>query len=133
MGYPKATMVVTTATNRTARKVFGRPRKWLSGVTLATAKRCPLAPGRIVVAPFAALAHSEIESEKRSIVIAMDAAELIAERGQEAMLMADARFKLFGFLPLGRELSSYDNDRMVAMFGLGEVVVPRHGHRACCT
>ncbi|MFC1597690.1 hypothetical protein ACFL5Q_07120, partial [Planctomycetota bacterium] len=129
LAFPGATMVVTTATNKTARKVYGRLLKSIACVTLATSKHCPPDPGRIVVATFAALAHPEIECEKRGIVIAMDAVELIGERGQEAMLMADARFKLFGFLAANREPAPYDKDRISAMFGLEEVLIPRHGHQ----
>lgn len=129
LAFSTATMIVTMATNEVARKVYDRLTKSLAGVTIVTSKRCPPAPGRICVCTFAALARTEIECEKRDIVIAMDAAELIGERGQEAVLMADARFRLFGFLPIGRKLSRYDYDRLVAMFGLQETFVPRHGHQ----
>ncbi|MFC1596743.1 hypothetical protein ACFL5Q_02245 [Planctomycetota bacterium] len=129
LAFPGATMAAMAATNKAAKRAHDRLHRLLPGVTWATAKQCPPDPGRIVVGTFFAFGHGQIECEKRNIVFILDAVEAIAEQGQMVMGMTDAKFRLFGFLPVDRKLSAYDHDRTIAMFGLNEVTVPQHGHQ----
>ena len=59
LAFPEATIAVMSASKQKAQYIHRKLRKWLPGVTWATAKHCPPDPGRIVVAPFAALAPGQ--------------------------------------------------------------------------
>lgn len=132
LAYPAATVAIVSATNAAAAKCYHQLRRLLSEVTitLAATKNCPAAAGHVVVGTYTSMAHPAIEIEKRHIVIALDAEEALGERAQLMLLAADARFRLFGFLPDDRQLAPRSRDRIFATFGPAELVIPRHGYQA---
>ena len=87
---------------------------------------CPKRLKRVVVTTFAGLGEPAVEIEKKDILIIPNATEALEAYARFAIPHAE-RARLYGFLEIGRHLALYDADWVAAMFGLEEVVIPRHG------
>ena len=80
----------------------------------------------MVVATFLGLGEPAVEIEKKDFLIVPDAAEALEANARLAIPHAE-RARLYGFLEIGRHLAPYDEDWVAAVFGVEEVVIPRHG------
>jgi hypothetical protein len=87
----------------------------------------PMRLKRVVVSTFLGLGELGIEIEKKDLLIIPDAAEALEANARFAIPHAEAA-RLYGFLEIGRHLAPYDADWLAAVFGLEEVVIPRHGY-----
>lgn len=128
LALPEATIAVATASKDAAERLVRQLRKWLPDAGMATAKYCPQGFRRVIAATFFGLADPWVEVEKRDVVVVPDAREAISQRGRTALCPMDARFRLFGLLPAGCKLSPRERDRIVAIFGLKQIEIPRHGY-----
>jgi hypothetical protein len=81
----------------------------------------------LVVTSFLGLAEAGVEIEKRDILIVPNAAEALEANARFAIPHAE-RARLYGFLKIGRKLAPYDRDWLAALFGVEDIVIPRHGH-----
>jgi len=69
-----------------------------------------------------------MESHRLDMLLVLDARQALSERGQLALSMADARFRLWGFLKTGADVSPAQVDRLCATFGFEQTYIPQHGH-----
>lgn len=97
------------------------------GVHWAHHDSCPAEVGRVVVATPYGLGHTQVGLDRRDILFALDAAEAVGERPYFVIESA-RRARLFAFRNRGRAVAPRDRDRMGAMFGFDQLVIPRHGH-----
>ena len=67
-----------------------------------------------------------VDLHRRDIVIVLDAPEALGRYARLALTGAP-QARLYGLLDRSRRLAPYDGDRVLALFGLDEVVIPRHG------
>lgn len=132
LAWPDHSMAICTATYRQAKDL--RAKLFALGVktTLATRDRCPPRPGRIVIGTPAAMAHTQLESGKRDFVIFAHATHALSANAQPLLIQPDSRFRLIGLLPGDRHLSPYEQDRLVAIFGVHDVQLPAHGCQRLC-
>lgn len=125
--WPDASFAIATASYPEAWRI----RKGLFRVgvksTLATARYCPDRPGRVVIGTYTAMGHNQIECNKRDIFVSGNAAHALGEQAQRCLIQVDSRFRLFGLLPDDHRLSPSEKDRLVAAFGVREIVIPAHG------
>jgi hypothetical protein len=126
--FPDARIAVVVVSRAKRERVFGQMRRYIPGVVLVDNGPIPEEAGRIVISSFTDLAHPDIEFEKFDLVIVPDAREALTRQGQLALATVDAKFRLFGLLPIDCKLSPSDEDWIAATFGLGELVIPKHGH-----
>jgi hypothetical protein len=127
LAYSDATFAIVAESKEKRMRLAARLREWIPDVT-AVGEYCPERVGRVVLSSFIGLGHSAVEAEKRDIVVVVDAQEGIGQRGQLALGMTDARFRLFGLLPLGWRPSPTQCDLLAAIFGLDELTIPQHGY-----
>jgi hypothetical protein len=81
----------------------------------------------VSVATFVYAGANLLSPDLQDVVIALDGVEAIGKRPTFCVEhFTNAR--MYGLLPLGRELSPYENDWIHALFGFREFVLPRPGH-----
>jgi hypothetical protein len=83
--------------------------------------------GRVVIGTPYGLADDGAELNKRALVLFPRAQDALQEHAQTALMTADPRFRLFGFLPADCKFSPCEQDWIRATFGFSEVTIPRHG------
>ena len=71
-----------------------------------------------------------IAVEKRTIYISLNPDELFPTGVRTPLddIKRAGRARMYGLLPIGAEVPPYTRSLITALFGLKEVVVPRHGH-----
>jgi hypothetical protein len=107
---------------------FGRQlRRLLPGLVDVVDGPCPKRLRRVVVTTFLGLGEPAVEIEKKDFLITPDAAEALEANARFAIPHAE-RARLYGFLEFGRHLAPYDRDFVAALFGVDEIVIPRHGY-----
>lgn len=82
--------------------------------------------GPLVVSTFMGLGADGVDLHRRDILIVLDAPEALGQFARLALSGAP-QARLYGLLDRTRRLAPYDRDRVLALFGLDEVVIPRHG------
>ncbi len=82
---------------------------------------------RIVVGTALSMGHSEVELEKRDLLIAYDAVSVLGEQGQLAFSGPDIRGRMFGFVRDDARISGWQKDWLYAAFGFQQLEVPAHG------
>ncbi len=124
---PDATLVIATSRAAGRDRIAAQLRKRGIELSKAYTSRPPARNSRIVVSTWYGLAHSEVETWRRTSLIVPNALDALHARAQDALLQAGARFRLFGFLPMGQTLAPRERDLLACVFGLEELVVPEHG------
>jgi hypothetical protein len=127
LAFPQATLAIVVASRDAGHRLQRRMGRWLRGVTFLDARPNTRPVGRVAVGTPYGMADDDVEFNKRDFVIFPRAQDALSERSQTALMAADPKFRLFGFLPVDCQLSPYERDWIRAMFGFSEVTVPRHG------
>ena len=126
LAYPAAKIAVAVA-GREALWAFGRCLKSIiPGATVAD-DRCQAPAGPLVVATFMGLGADCVDLHRRDIVVVLDASEALGRFARLALPGAP-QARLYGLLDRSRRLAPYDRDRVLALFGPEEVVIPWHGY-----
>jgi hypothetical protein len=122
-------MTIAVAAKRRAdvRRLGRMLRKHLPGMVDIVDGPTPMQLKRVVVTTFLGLGEPGVEIEKKDFLIIPDAAEALEANARFAIPHAE-RARLFGFLKIGRKLAPYDVDWLAALFGVEDIVIPRHGH-----
>lgn len=128
LAYPDATMAVATSRTRDRDRVAESLRRQGAHVAVAGGSLTPAECGRVVVGTLTALAEPAIECWRRHFLFFPEALDAISVRGQDLILQADTRFRVFGFLATDTRLAQRERDLLACVFGLDATVVPRHGH-----
>lgn len=126
--FPDARIAVIVVSRAKRERFFEQLRRYVPDVMLVDNGPIPDGAGRIIVSSFTDLAHPDIEFEKFDIVIVLDAREALSRQGQLALATVDARFRLFGLVPIDCKMSPWEEDWIAATFGLEDLVIPKHGH-----
>jgi len=82
---------------------------------------------RLVVSSWYGLADDEMQAHCLDMVLVLDATQAVSERGQLALSMTGARFRLFGLLPRDAKLAPSTLYTLRATFGFEELDLPEHG------
>ena len=127
LAFPDMTIAVAAKRRADVRRLGRLLREHLPGTVDVVDGPCPKRLRRVVVASFLGLGEPAVEIEKKDVLIVPDAAEAHEANARLAIPHAEAA-RLFGFLAIGRRLAPFDEDWATAVFGLEEVVIPRHGH-----
>ena len=127
LAYPDMTIAVARKRRTDVHRLGRQLRRLLPGTVDVVDGPCPKRLRRVVVATFLGLAEPGVEIEKKDFLIVPDAAEALEANARLAIPHAEAA-RLLGLLEIGRHLAPYDEDWVAAVFGLEEVVIPRHGH-----
>jgi hypothetical protein len=128
LAWPSATLAVVTRRTDEARALRDRLRRLGVEAVAVTGRRTPAEVGRVAVGTPAGMAHTPVQFEWRTIVVAVDGVEATGKDYLLALRFAP-RARLFGLLPADARPSPLERDLMTSFFGFAEVVVPRHGHR----
>jgi hypothetical protein len=122
-------MTIAVAAKRRAdvRRLGRLLRKHLPGMVDIVDGPCPMRLKHVVVSTFLGLGEPAIEIEKLDILIIPDAAEALEANARLAIPHAEGA-RLYGFMKIGRKLAPYDVDWLAALFGVEDIVIPRHGH-----
>ena len=127
LAYPQATLAVMVASVDLGHRLQRRIGRWIPKVAMLAAQPNTRPVGRVVIGTHYGLADHEVELNKRDIVIFPRAQDALQEHAQTALMTADPKFRVFGFLPTDCKLSPYQQDWIRATFGFAEVTIPRHG------
>jgi hypothetical protein len=127
LAFPDRTIAVAAKRRADVRRLGRLLRKHLPGMVAVVDGPAPKRPRRVVVTTFLGLGEPAVEIEKLDILVVPDAAEALEANARFAIPHAE-RARLYGFLEIGRHLAPYDRDFVAALFGVEEVVIPRHGH-----
>lgn len=130
LAFPRASMAIMTANVRAAKSLQYELRRAGVQAQRLVAARAPRRAGRVVVGTFDSMAHSEVEIEKRDILIVCDARTALSERAQGPLTAPDLRGRLYGFVTLDEQFSPLEADRLAATFGFMRSDVPAHGFQA---
>lgn len=128
VAWPDRTFAIATATNDEACRLRRALYKLGIKSTLVTRRYCSDHPRRVVIGTYTAMAHPQIECNKRDVFIAANAVHALGENAQRCLLQADAGFRLFGFLPNNRQLSPWEQDWLMATFSPETITIPAHGY-----
>jgi hypothetical protein len=128
LAYPDATFTVVTSRAGDRDSIAAQLAKRHLDVTTVQTANPPIHVGRVAVSTWYALGHPQTESWRRTFMLVPNAIDAISARAQDVLLQPDATFRLFGFLPADRRLSPRERDLLACVFGLGELVIPTHGH-----
>jgi hypothetical protein len=128
LAYPGLSITVAAARKREAGITADQLRQWLPGaVTLIRNGSIPQERGQIVVGTYQGLLGGCVDLDRRDLLVALDAVEMLGKYGIQVFNAAgDAR--QIGLLPDDRKLAPRDADQLRGVFGFEEVHVPRHGH-----
>ena len=125
LAYPAAKIAVAIG-RREDLWAFGRCLKsFIPGATVADDRHAGPA-GPLVVSTFMGLGADGVDLHRRDILIVLDAPEALGRFARLA-LSGCPQARLYGLLDRTRRLAPYDQDRLRAVFGPEEVVIPRHG------
>lgn len=127
--YPTSTVAVVTASECSARRMSERLQHAGVAVSLLNSRSQCGSLERVVVGTMSSMGHSDVEIERRTAVFFATATDALHDGACDMLMPADARFRLFGFLPLSATLSPYERDRLGAIFGSAELVIPKPGYR----
>ena len=125
--YPDATFAVVTSCAGDRDAIAAGLVDQQLDVTVVEAAHRPDRVGRVVVSTWYGLGHSEIESWRRTFLLVPHAVDAISSRAQDVLLQPDSAFRLFGFLSTDQRLSARERDLLACVFGLDELVIPKHG------
>jgi hypothetical protein len=126
LAFRDRTIAVAAKRRADVRRLGRLLRKHLPGMVDIVDGPAPKRLRRVVVTTFLGLGEPAVEIEKLDILVVPDAAEALEANARMAIPHAEAA-RLYGFLEIGRHLAPYDADWLAAVFGLEEVVIPRHG------
>ncbi len=125
LAYPEAGIAVA-AGRREDLWAFGRCLKSIiPGATVADDRHAGPA-GPLVVSTFMGLGADGVDLPRRDVVVVLDAPEALGRYARLALPGAP-QARLYGLLDRSRRLAPFDSDRVLALFGPEEVVIPRHG------
>jgi hypothetical protein len=127
LAFPQATIAVVVASVDFGHRLRQRIGQWVRGVVVLDARPNTRPVGRVVIGTPYGLADDAVEFNKRDVVLVPRAQDALQEHAQVALMAADPRFRLFGFLPADCKLSPSEQDWIRAMFAFSEVFIPRHG------
>ncbi|WP_439627012.1 hypothetical protein [Gemmata sp.] len=130
LGWRRARVLVMATRRRDAKDFRDRLLAFLPNVSLF-AGTAPVMAGRVTVATAGYARAGAIGIESRTVLVALDPAELFptGELASPVDALRQARrARLYGIMPVGHELPPYTRSLATALFGTDEVVVPRHGH-----
>jgi hypothetical protein len=127
LAFPDRTIAVAAKRRVDVHRLGRLLRKHLPGRVDVVDGPCPMRLKRVVVTTFLGLGEPAVAIEKLDILVVPDAAEALEANARMAIPHAEAA-RLYGFLKIGRHLAPYDADWLAAVFGLEEVVIPRHGY-----
>jgi hypothetical protein len=126
--FPETSIGIIAPTEEKAERLHRRMSEECPGITLGLRRRC-LHPGqRVAVLSLHGLAHPDVWRERIDVLIFTNAAQALHEVSQ-LPLLGPRRFRLYGLLHRDVKLSPYQQDRLVATFGVDEETVPRLGYR----
>ena len=125
--FPDAAMAVVIENEQAAKSLVAGLLHCGVRATFANAARCPASVSRVVVSTFYGLSHTDLEYEKRDVMVVLDAVQALRQRGTMALQMFTGR--LFGFLPVERKISPFEADCLTATFGFHDTVIPKHGYK----
>ena len=127
LAYPLATVAVMVGSVDLGYRLRQRVGRWVRGVVMLDAQPNTRTVGRVVIGTPYGLADDGAELNKRALVLFPRAQDALQEHAQTALMTADPRFRLFGFLPADCKFSPCEQDWIRATFGFSEVTIPRHG------
>jgi hypothetical protein len=127
LAFPGLTIAVAAKRRADVRRLGRLLRKHLPGRVDVVDGPCPMRLRRVVVTTFLGLGEPGIEIEKKDFLIIPDAAEALEANARFSIQHAE-RARLYGFLKIGRHLAPYDRDYVAALFGVEEIIIPRHGY-----
>jgi hypothetical protein len=82
---------------------------------------------QVVIGTYTEMSSDDIMFNKRHIVLAWDALHAIRQYADLPLSTIDSRFRLFGLLPENQQLSPYEQDCLMAIFGPAKLVMPQIG------
>ncbi len=126
LAFPAARIAVAVGRREDLWAFGGCLKSIIPGATVAD-DSCPDPAGPMVVTTFSGLGADGVHLEKLDIVVVPDAVEALGQDARRA-LPGVPQARLYGLLDRSRRLAPYDRDRVQALFGPDEVVIPRHGH-----
>jgi hypothetical protein len=129
LAYPKLKMAVLASRVADVRDLAGQLRPWLSDVSYATGRSQPAEAGRIHISTPWSLGFTPLRAGERKLVIFLDAAGALGKKPRHAIRRAVPRARLYGLLDRAQPIAPRDADGITALFGLNEIVIPRHGYR----
>jgi hypothetical protein len=127
LAFPDRTIAVARKRRTDVHRLGRQLRRLLPGRVDVVDGPAPKRLSRVVVATFLGLGEPAVEIEKKDFLIVLDAAEALERNARDAINHAE-RARSFGFLEIGRHLAPHDRDWVAALFGVEEVVIPRHGY-----
>lgn len=125
LAFPGARIAVAAGTREVA-WAFGRCLKAIVPSTTVAPGDCHGPAGPLVVTTFFGLGADGVDLHRRDILFVANAPEALGQWARRALPGAP-RARLYGLIDRSRRLAPFDRDRVAALFGLDEVVVPRHG------
>ena len=129
LAYPDRSIVIATATVSEAKGMASALRHYFpNDVGLIRSGRVPSDRKRIVVGNYEALLGGCMDINRRGLLIALDAVEVLGKRGRDVIDEASSA-RLLGFLPYQTHLPPRDADHVRCFFGFHEAHVPCHGHQ----
>jgi hypothetical protein len=127
LAFPDRTIAVAAKRRADVRRLGRQLRRLLPGRVDVVDGPCPKRVSRVVGATFLGLGEPAVEIEKKDFLIVPDAAEALERNARDAINHAEGA-RLYGLMEIGRHLAPYDEDWVAALFGLEQVVIPRHGY-----
>lgn len=124
---PQTRFALATAGRQQARQLHTYLSRRCIASSWVQADRPPRQrPGRVVVGTFHALGHTEVECNKREVLVVVHAPDALHDAARLCLTQADFRCRLFGLLP-GCRLSDGEQDRLAVIFGFDRLEVPATG------
>lgn len=102
-------------------------RPWLPNVALFTGRKNPRHATRVTIATPSHLRVGAIGLERRSMLIVTDPVNFFTDFGADALRHA-WQARVFGLLRERVEMPPHIRGLMISLFGVREVVIPRHGY-----
>ena len=126
--WPDRTIVVAVKRVDDVRRVCTRLGPLLPDVTALSGDDHPPAFGRVVVATFNYCYIEELAPSERDVFFAYDALEFAGQQ-QWHVPKYFTKARLYGLLDVDGRPAPALRDRLVALFGFDDVLVPQHGYR----
>lgn len=129
VAFPGCRVAVMVASRKSAKQLVRQLGQWVSDVVAVTSRHHESRNAAIVVGTPAGLANNDICLWSRHFLFVLDARLAITSLGEWPLFSTDARFRVFGLLPVGVRLSPYESDRLFGIYGPEEICIAAHGMR----
>ena len=129
--YPALSIVIASARVDEVSQIAAQVRQWLpDDVKLVRSGSIIPGPKRIVIGTYQGLLGGCMDINRRGLLIALDAVEILGKLGLE-LLNAATNARLLGFLPDDRKkMAPRDADHVRSFFGFQECHIPLHGYKS---